>query len=448
MSNFLAIATVTATLSQMLKPSVSTDVPGASVSTLRPDRAVATDSDGSVNLYLFQITPNVALRSDDLPTRRSDGTVIQRPRAAVDLHYLLSFYGNEGELVPQRLLGSVVRTLHARPILSRDLIRQTVLNPSFSYLAPSDLAEAVESVKLTPLSLDLEELSKLWSVFFQTPYTLSIAYQASVVLIEAEVTPQKPLPVLDRNIYVIPWQRPVIEKVESQGGRKEVITIESTLVIKGRQLQGQETWVRIGQAISRVTNVRDTEIIVPLQSNTLVDTLRSGVQGIQVIYPLNMGTPAVPHRNIESNVAAFVLHPIITVDQQQLTVERDDSNNPIGYSLTIISRPPVGRQQRVVLFLNQLESTQPAPVSFVENLPPALPAYRFEAPPNNGIPASQETTDRIVFKLSLVAAGDYLVRLQVDGAENVLETGPHPDPNHQPEGDRLYISPRVTIPPR
>ena len=37
--------------------------------------------------------------------------------------------------------------------------------------------------------MNLEELSKLWSVFFQTPYALSIAYQASVVLIEPDLEP-------------------------------------------------------------------------------------------------------------------------------------------------------------------------------------------------------------------------------------------------------------------
>ena len=49
-----------------------------------------------------------------------------RPQAALDLHYLLTFYGNEAQLEPQRLLGSVVRTLHARPVLTRQQIQQTI----------------------------------------------------------------------------------------------------------------------------------------------------------------------------------------------------------------------------------------------------------------------------------------------------------------------------------
>ena len=37
MSNYLAVATVTATLSRALTTAVAADVPGATVTTLRPD---------------------------------------------------------------------------------------------------------------------------------------------------------------------------------------------------------------------------------------------------------------------------------------------------------------------------------------------------------------------------------------------------------------------------
>ena len=183
MSNFLAIATVTAALSQTLRAAVETDVPGASVTTLRPDAAGSGIPATRVNLYLYQVTPNTAWRNADLPTRNSDGQLMQRAQVALDLHYLLNFYGDEGQLEPQRLMGTTVRTLHSLPLLTRQMIRSTVANPAFFFLAPSNLADAIELVKFTPLLLSLEELSKLWSVFFQTTYTLSIAYQGTMVLI-------------------------------------------------------------------------------------------------------------------------------------------------------------------------------------------------------------------------------------------------------------------------
>src|SRR5829696_4573415 len=200
MSNFLAVATVTATLSRTLSATVGTDVSAVNVTTLRPDDA----PERGVNVYLYQVGPNDAWRNADLPTRRDDGGLVQRPRVALDLQYLLSFYGDEAQFEPQRMLGSVVRTLHTRPVLTREMIRDTVSDPDNTFLASSNLADEIELIKFTPGSFSLEELSKLWSVFFQTPYTLSVAYQASVVLIEPEVTPQEARHPDKLNVYVAP----------------------------------------------------------------------------------------------------------------------------------------------------------------------------------------------------------------------------------------------------
>ena len=202
MSNYLAIATVTAALSRVLQAVIGADVPGALVTTVRPDGSNSGVPDTGVNVFLYQVTPNPHWHNNDLPTRRPDGTLVQRPQVALDLHYLLSFYGTEAELEPQRLLGSTVRTLHAKPVLTRQDIQNTI--SAISSLNTSDLAEEIESVKFTPIPLNLEELSKLWSVFFQTPYVLSMAYQASVVLISADVRPALAQPVQEPLIQVQP----------------------------------------------------------------------------------------------------------------------------------------------------------------------------------------------------------------------------------------------------
>src|SRR5687768_8333000 len=111
MGNALSIATVTATLRRTLQDVVNVDVAGAKVTTLRPDGLAAAAPSAGVNIFLYQVTPNAAQRNAGLPTRSSNATVVQRPRAALDLHYLLSFYGSETELEPQRLLAGVTRAL-------------------------------------------------------------------------------------------------------------------------------------------------------------------------------------------------------------------------------------------------------------------------------------------------------------------------------------------------
>ena len=204
MSNFLAVATVTAALRQVVDDAIRADanVNGASVTTVRPGGTPAQTPETGVNVYLYSATPNVAWRNADLPTRREDGALAQRPVAALDLHYLISFYGDDTLLETQRLMGSVVRALHAQPTLPRAKLREVIT--ANTHLSASDMTDATEAVRLTPTTLSLEELSKVWSVLFQTPYALSLAYQATVVLIEATDRPQPALPV---RSAAIPMQR-------------------------------------------------------------------------------------------------------------------------------------------------------------------------------------------------------------------------------------------------
>ncbi len=52
--------------------------------------------------------------------------------------------------------------------------------------------------------------------------------------------------------------------------------------------------------------VGDTEIKLRLPQR-----LQAGVHGVQVSQPRMLGRPPVQHRGVESNVTAFVLHPVI-----------------------------------------------------------------------------------------------------------------------------------------
>ena len=154
MSNHLAIATVTASLCQILQEAVDNDLPpvsGAKVTNDRPNKLETPNAGPGVNVFLYQVTPNAAWCNTDLPSRRDHGTdVVQRPRVALDLHYLMSFHGDDNELQPQRLLGSVARVLNTKPVLDRQRIRALLSKPSYAFLKGSNLAEDVEKVRFTP----------------------------------------------------------------------------------------------------------------------------------------------------------------------------------------------------------------------------------------------------------------------------------------------------------
>jgi hypothetical protein len=402
MSNFRAIAAVTSALKGRLQDAASQAVSGA---TVRPGRPEAPASGSAVapgiDLYLYQVVPNAALRNDDLPTRRGDGSLAQRPRFALDLNYLLTFRGNEAQLEPQLLLGNAARALHTAPFVTKDLLAQAAVE--FGFVDASGLADAVELVKVTPLALSLEELSKLWSVFFQIPYNLSVAYQATVVVIEADETPAQALPVLDRRLSVIPFQDAFIEEAFPAAGRGQPIVAGDTLVLRGRQLRRDPTRVVLHGVAVEPATVSNTEIRVPLTIPPFPSGgLRAGVQGVSVAHPLLLGEPPVEHEGFASNAVAVVLRPTI-----------DAISAPDATHLNVTVTPAVAKGQRAVLLLNRAPG---APAS----------AHVFANPP---APADTST---VAFTISGVAAGDYLARVQVDGAESPVVLDPS-DPGFGPK---------------
>src|SRR6185312_10635727 len=132
MSNFQAISTVTAVIGDLLSdvnkeiqelhnrnlliPNIDIDV------TFKPPYSFETSpSTNSLNLYLYQVTPNPAYVNADLPNRSSDGkTMKSQIIMGIDLHYLLTPYATgNNEIINQLMLASAMRILHENPILTR-----------------------------------------------------------------------------------------------------------------------------------------------------------------------------------------------------------------------------------------------------------------------------------------------------------------------------------------
>ncbi|BCL18879.1 DUF4255 domain-containing protein [Streptomyces tuirus] len=204
MSNALALAHVTQALALLIEANLPPDIDIAvKVEPRRPP--VDPPLEPTVTVFLYQVTPNTSQRNNDLPTRASDGTLVRRPAAALDLHYLISAYGEEAELVGQRLIGAVVRTLHEIPVLPRDIIELAGQRP---HLNGSDLADAVQRVRFTPAAMDIDETSKLWGMLHQTPYALSVVYQAVLVLIDGREPPVPARPVERPEVRVLPFGAP------------------------------------------------------------------------------------------------------------------------------------------------------------------------------------------------------------------------------------------------
>ncbi|GAB7186580.1 hypothetical protein ATKI12_6411 [Kitasatospora sp. Ki12] len=422
MSNHLAIATVSEALRLLVSRALSPDIPFAvEVSTRKPPTEPPTDP--TITVFLYQVTPNASLRNRDAPTRATDGTLLTRPAAALDLHYLISCYGEETQLVGQRLLGCVVRALTEQPLLSRQLIEEAATQP---YLVGTDLAASPQRVRFTPTPMDVDEMSKLWMTLFQTPYALSVAYQATAVFVEGKADPVAGKPVLRRSVRAVPSRGPVVERVlsrpaGSQGAPAEgPVTKDRELVVDGSGLRADLVVAQLGER--RVTvdpgGVRDDRLVVAVPED-----LPPGVFRVQVLHGLALdGRPAAEHLAVESNVQTFARQPRIVAPIG--TADRGDGPAGVSARLDVRLDLPLRDDQQVLLLLDELHP--PA------GRPAASHQFRAPAPP---LPR----TDPFEVRVPVVGVRPtaYLARIQVDGVPSELTvsgdgafTGPVVDLTH------------------
>lgn len=419
MSNHLAIATVTATLQRLLQSVIQQDIEGARATTLPPAGISTGAPEVGVNIFLYHVTSNPSLANFDSTPNRIKGNPLNR-QVALDLYYMMSCYGNDAELQPQRVLGSVVSTFVDKRILTPELIRSTCNDSTFPFLVDADLADQIQQINIVPVDISLEDLSKAWSVFYQVPYVLSIAYRACLVIVEGRENFQRALPVRDASpAGLVPFPAsPYIEQVLAQGSRFEPIVLGSVIIVRGRNLQSQTVEIHVGDLIVKPTSVIDREIIFSL-ANISFPQIQAGVQSLQVIHRIDSTSPLITNA-IASNVMPFVLCPtIVSVSVTQLEEVEDNLRSAVVVlQLDVLVR----EKQKVVLSLNEWAVNSPA-------------IYMFDRPP---LPHNSST---IEIPIKNVKAAEYLVRIQIDGAESKLGVDDDPDSSTY----NWYNSPKITI---
>jgi uncharacterized protein DUF4255/IPT/TIG domain-containing protein len=407
MSDFLAVAGVTAVLRWMLREAVAGSgvdtAVGATptISALPPDRIVVGATEiPQVNIFMYHVSLNSGWRNVGLPELDPGGRRVSAPPLAIDLHFLLSAYG-PNELDGEILLGWAMQVMHEQPVLTRDLV-QTALSDIATHLGAtaedqqvghSTLADQAELIRLSPQSLSTEEVYRLWPAF-NAHYRATAAYLATVVLVQRQRPIRAGLPVQVRNILVQPMERPVIEDV-SPG----LVATGEQLVIAGRHF--------VGDSAADTTVIFDDGTSVPPDTVqdavvrvTIPPTLLAGVRGVQITRKVRFGSPGDPHQGIQSNLASFMLLP---------TLLAPPASTKVGTTLTLTINPPIGRRQRAaVLIGSQSVEIDPRPSS----APAASATLDFP------IPAS----------FAPVAAPGAALRVRIDGAESRVQPNPAPPP--------------------
>ncbi|MGW1245210.1 DUF4255 domain-containing protein [Streptomyces bobili] len=400
MSNHLAIATATSALRYVLARALREGHPGsvadAHVTTLRPDRLGSPDlgQPAGVNVFLYLVTPNAALRSTDLPQRDHAATFLDRPMQALDLHYLITCHGKDSALEAQRLLGRAVTALAVNPVLGPQLVAAAVDAYSdvqdTAFLKDSDLAAQMEPVRVIPTSLTPDELSKLWSVFPQTPYQLSVTYTATAVLLEAPVTTHRALPVRKRTLRVSPAAGPRLVSV-GDAGADAVTGTGGVLILQGERLLGPVTRVRLGPV-----ELAPLPGATPSQLSVVFGTdVPAGLHPVQVLHLAEEEEPGdgPPVRGAgASNALPVTVRPIVT------------RAVPEGTDILLELTPPLFAGQRATVRFSRATG-DPDTVTVV-----LLPGTEG-TPPQSSLRVPHRE----------VPPGTWLVRVQVDGVESLPE---------------------------
>lgn len=423
MSNHLAIATVTAVLQRTLQASVQRHVESVRISTVAPHRIGQGTPETGINLYLYQVSRNNALKNSDALAQRSRNKRSPWRQSALELHYILSFYGNEAELEPQRLMGSVVRTFNDRTLLGAQLIQDTLSDSTFNYLDQSDLAQHVQELQIVPEDLSLEDLSKVWSVFFQTPYALSMGYKVMAVVIDGEDPAERALQVRELPVQgIAPFpNRPQVNRILAEEGPYHPILPTSCLHIQGQHLQGLQTQVRLGGQDVDPQDLSDQSLRLSLAT---VPVLRAGVQSLQVVHhsaPRRPLDAAAPILRVSSNPVPFTLCPVLK--SVQVSNLRDYDGDTYAAQLTLSVTPVVGANQGVLLSLYEWSTQHPA-------------TYLIE------VPQRDRDSAHLTVAVQGIQPGHYLVRLIVDGAESPLAIDEDPTSSTY----QWYAQPRIRLP--
>jgi len=411
MSSALAIAAVTASLKDLLNDGLMDhDLAslGSFVITAQPPDRVTTGSteNNQLNLFLYQVSANPGWRNVDLPSRGRDGSRRTSPPLALDLHYLLTAYGAQ-DLNAEVLLGYAMQVLHENPVLTRQQLRTalgapapvdgTLLPGPFGTLSAIDLADQVEQVKLTPVYLGSEDLSKLWTAM-QARYRPSMAYAVSVVLIQNEAGAHAPLPVLrrgadDRGPVARGAPAPTLTAVLATANpRQPALRLGDALRLQGTHLGGGALTIEFAHTRLPLlltlapSAVADAELAAQLPADAA-----AGADWAIGVYAVALRVSEPNRPEWTTNSVAVALAPRITVNP--LSAAAGDLHLDVGCTPRL--RP------------EQLARTQ---------LLFGTDTLRAETVTT---PADPAEPTMLGFDIPSVGAGRYVVRLRVDGIDSL-----------------------------
>lgn len=228
MSASTAIGMVSESLRNLLVGEM-TLAPAVDVTILAPDE---TGGNRRINLFLYKVQENTFLKNQDWRAKPGDPTKLVPPPLSLHLYYLLTPYApndvQTGNSAAHEFLGEAMRVFFENPVIPE------------GYLV-NGLKGAPEKVKIALNTLDLDELSKVWSTFTQ-PFRLSVLYEVSVVQVDALTASEKTMANRVTEIGVpeirANMASPVVDSISPSSGPAGTV-----VTFTGRNLDGWFAYV-------------------------------------------------------------------------------------------------------------------------------------------------------------------------------------------------------------
>jgi len=399
MSDYLAVGGVSAVLQWLLTNALTSGGPTSVLNSPQPVTAVSPDlittgahEDPQINLFMYYVSLNPALRNLDLPSMNGGGGRLGNPPLALNLHYLVTAYGRK-QFAAEIILAWAMKVLHDNPVVPSATI-QTALgalvqsSAETTLIAKSTLPQQLEHIRITPETLTTEEIYRLWAAF-EAPYRPSTAVQVSVVVIQDTDAFTSNLPVQSRSLVALPLQAPVISNLSPS-----MIPAGQMLTITGSNFVGEspaDTVISFDNGPSVPPTIVPPDVIrANFIQVTLPATLQAGTRTVRVVRNVVFPPSTTQHRGFSSIAAPFQLIPTIQ-DPSPLHATR-------GSSLTVTINPQVGRAQQAMLYIG-------------DN---AIPIE--ERPLTD--PASSPT---LAFPIAAsLPTGTFPIRVEIDGAQSPL----------------------------
>lgn len=397
MSNSTALAAVTATLRFILQQGITTDnnqpeLNHTKVTTLPPDKARTGVTGNQLNLFLYQVLPNAAWRNRDMPRQVQPGET-GMPPLPLNLYYLITAFGLDDDptqLLSHQVLGKAMSLLHDHSVLSASDIQSATSGA----LSDCDLDKQIERVRITLQPLSVEDISKLWTGF-ATQYRLSAAYEVAVALIESTQASRTPLPVLtrgdkDTGVSALPSLIPPYPALDNIvfDNKQTSARLGERLLLNGHHLDGSNLdvqfdhplWPNPDEITPETSNPTPTALQVVVKIPIVPASWPAGFYTVAVL----VQRPNETYRRV-TNQLSFPLAPSISI--------APTSAPPGDITFTVTVSPDVLPEQRAALLLGDREILADD---------------------------HKTQTGTLTFQAASVAAGEYYVRLRVDGVDSIL----------------------------